>query len=300
MTQPQKELKKTTLDMEKTAELKLKVTTEENKPRIFFIRRAPIRRVEREWKRPKDNQKYIEALKEQGFITSDLVKGPISDELAADIRELDQHLLPHFWRVDQLAKYFQNRYYQFQWLFILSAFFTTAFAAINVLVYAEGWERGLDTGTFIGTLKAQQFLGLLTAMISGVAAAVSFLDANQKPQKRWFKYRAQAESLRSLYFLFLARQNPFNLPKARDRVQEMRRKTLEIIAEATQTGEGRARLTPTGTFRIPMPQPQVSPSGGIHGAPVDFDIAPDDDAPAEEEAPADADTPDTPAPDKQD
>ncbi|MCD4684579.1 MAG: DUF4231 domain-containing protein [Anaerolineae bacterium] len=305
MTQPYKSTK---LDMDKTAELELQVTTEEKKPRIFFIRRAPIHRVEREWVHPKDDQQYTKMLKEQGFITPDLVKGPISDELKIDIRELDQHLLPHFWRLDQQAKHFQNRYYQFQWLFILAAFLTTALASVNVLIYALGWEHGVDTGSFLGTLKAQQFLGFLTAVASGVAATVSFLDANQKPQKRWFKFRAQAESLRSLYFLFIARQNPFNRSEARARVQEMRRKTLEIITETTPTSDGSPRLTSTGSFRTPTPPPPVSESGGIHGAAVEFEIAPDDSAPTDstpddapdDHPPAAAAAPDPAATDTQD
>lgn len=273
MPQSQKD---TQLDVQQTAELKLQKKKEEKKPRYFFIRRIPYRKVDREWKRPDDAQ-YQKNLKDQGFITPDLVKGPISQELNADIRELDQHLLPHFWRINQKAKFFQNRYFQYQWAFILAAFLTTALAAVNVLIYALNWQHGWDTGTFLGTLKAQEFLGFFTAVMSGIAATVSFLDANQTPQNRWFKFRAQAESLRSLYFLFLARQNPFNLPDPRARVQELRRKTLEVITETGGGGDQRPRITTTGSFRIPSAPPPVSQTGGIHGPAVEFDITSDDD-----------------------
>lgn len=244
---------KTQLDIRTTAEITQQRHKEERKSRYFFIRRVPIRRIERDWKRPPDAD-YQRELLEQGFVTQDLLKGPISAELEADLRELEQHLLQHFWRVNQHAKYFQNRYYQYQWLFILSAFLTTALAAVNVLIYAQGWQQGVDTGTFLGTIKWQELLGFLTAVVSGIAATVSFLDANQTPQSRWFKARAQAESLRSLYFLFLARQNPFNLLDPRDRLQELRRRVLEVLTDKP-SADPSARVTPAGS-----PRPSTQPS----------------------------------------
>ena len=247
------------LNARTTQTLQMKVNKEEAKPRYFFIRRVPIRKVDREWKRPSDEQ-YKKSLLDQGFITADLVRGPLSPELETDLRELEQHLLPHFWRVNQEAKFFQNRYYQYQWAFILAAFFTTALAAVNVLVYAQGWQHGTDTGTFIGTIKATELLGFLTAVISGMEATVSFLDANQTPQSRWFKARAQAESLRSLYFLFLARQNPFNLTDARSRVQRLRRKVIDVLVDSPGV-EQMASVASTGSFRAAPPRQNRPDSG---------------------------------------
>jgi hypothetical protein len=201
---------------------------EDRRSKWFFLRRVPRRRLPREWTRPPDDQ-YERELIEEGFIAPSLVGDALSEELAADIRELDQHLLPHFWRLNQQARFYQNRFYQYQWAFILSAFLTTALAAVNVFLYAQGWTG--RQGTIVGTLQWTELLGFLTAVVSGIAASVSFLDANQTPQKRWYKARVQAEMLRSMYFLFLARQAPFNVPSQRERVQRMREKVIEILRE---------------------------------------------------------------------
>jgi hypothetical protein len=201
---------------------------EDRRSKWFFMRRVPLRHIPREWTRPPDDQ-YERDLIDEGFVAPSLVGEAMTAELAADIRELDQHLLPHFWRMNQQAKFYQNRFYQYQWAFILAAFLTTALAAINVFLYAQGWTG--RQGTIVGTLQWTEVLGFLTAVVSGIAASVSFLDANQTPQKRWYKARVQAEMLRSMYFLFLARQAPFNVPGQRERVQRMREKVIEILRE---------------------------------------------------------------------
>ncbi len=241
------------LDMSTTKTMELQVQREEQKPKYFFIRRMPLRKVPREWTRPPEKE-YKKQLLEQGFISEDLLKGPMSPELKADVRELEQHLLPHFWRVHQEALYYQNRYYQYQWVFILAAFLTTALASTTVLVHALDGQNGFDTGTFIGTLRFTELFGFLAAVLSGMAATVSFLDANQTPQNRWFKARAQAESLRSLYFLFLARQNPFDLPDARSRVQELRRAVLDVLVDSPSR-EQVGRPTRTSSFRAAPSRP---------------------------------------------
>lgn len=251
----------TNLNMRVTKTMELMVKQEEEKPRLFFIRRVPFRRVRREWTHPGEEQ-YRKLLLEQGFITPSLLKDPVSEELTTDIRELEQHLLPHFWRVNQEAKFFQNKYYQYQWVFILAAFFTTALAAVNVFVYAQGWQTGFHTGTFLGTVKWTELLGFATAVISGMAATVSFLDANQTPQARWFKARAQAESLRSLYFLFIARQNPFNLETSRARVQKLRRKVIDVLVDSPGADQMAAVAT-SGSFKA---APPAKPADGGSGS----------------------------------
>ena len=221
---------KSGLDDQVARTLRNIVRYEEQKSKFFFIRRMPGLRIPREWERPPENE-YQRLVLQEGFVTSDMLKNSGSEELSEDVRELEQHLLPHFWRVNQQAKYYQNRYYQYQWAFILAAFFTTAFAAVNVYFYAQKW----DTRTLLGDVRPTEVLGLLTALISGIAAAVSFLDANQTPQKRWFKARAQAESLRSLYFLFLARARPFDVPASGERVHRIRQKVIDVLREAPST-----------------------------------------------------------------
>lgn len=242
------------LDMSTTQTLQMQVKREERKPKYFFIRRMPINQVPRDWTRPPEKE-YKKELLNEGFVTESLLKGPMSPELQADVRELEQHLLPHFWRVRQEAMHFQNRYYRYQWIFILTTFFTTALAAVNVLVYTMEGQPGITT--FLGNLRWTELLGFLTAVASGLAATVSFLDANQTPQNRWFKARAQAESLRSLYFLFLARQNPFNLPSPRARVQELRRAVIDVLVDSPDAQQMR-RTTTTPAGASPAP----SGSGG--------------------------------------
>lgn len=241
------------LDKRATLSMSALAQREEEGPQWFFIRRVPSRHIGREWTRPPD-EKYARDLIAEGFVASTLVEGALSAELSADIRELDQHLLPHFWRMNQQARFFQNRYYQYQWAFILAAFLTTALAAVNVFLYAQGWTG--RAGTIVGSLQWTEVLGFLTALVSGIAAAVSFLDANQTPQKRWYKARVQAEILRSTYFLFLARQAPFDSPSDRERVQRMRRKVIEVLRE-TRIAERPA--SPEAAAPAPPAEPAPEP-----------------------------------------
>lgn len=225
---------------------------EDRRSKWFFMRRVPAWGFSREWTRPPDEQ-YEQKLIEEGFIAPSLLGDSMSAELDADIRELDQHLLPHFWRMNQQARFFQNRHYQYQWAFILSAFLTTALAAVNVFLYAQGWTG--HRGTIVGTLQWTELLGFLTAVVSGIAAAVSFLDANQIPQKRWYKARVQAETLRSMYFLFLARQAPFDSPNQRERVQRMREKVIEVLRETPPPEKPSAQETPSPAPEPSLPRP---------------------------------------------
>ncbi len=196
-----------------------------SRKRLLFVYKIPFRSVPREWQRPESDADYSQALEDQGFITVRMVGRRMTKELAADLRELEQHLLPDFWEQDQLANYYQNLHFRYQWLFIIATFFTTALAAVNVWLYAQGWQGYRP----FGFVRWTELLGIAAAAVSGLAAAVSFLNANQRPQKHWFEARAKAENLRSLYFLFLARQSPFNYPDAGDRVQVLRQKVVDVL-----------------------------------------------------------------------
>jgi hypothetical protein len=192
---------------------------------LFFLRRIPKLYKPREWMPPKDPAKYIRALDEEGFIVPSLLKGPLPHALKIDLRELDQHLMPHFWRATYEAEHYQNKYYQYHWGFIVAAFLTTVFAASNVFLHTQNWQ---DVAIF-GVLRWTVLLSWLMVLNSAVAAIVSFLQANETPHRRWFKARTEAESLRSLYFLYLARQNPFNIANTKERVEMLRVKVLEIL-----------------------------------------------------------------------
>jgi hypothetical protein len=203
----------------------------EQPSKYFFRRRRPtLRGVPREWVRPASDAEYARLLEKEGVISISLLKQPASAALKADCRELDEHLMPHFWRIDQRAKFFQNRFYLYQWIFILSAFLTTGLAATSVLIHTSKADLS------VGPVTLTSIIGVFTALISGIAATVSFLIANESPQQRWFQARSQSENLRSLYFLFLARVTPFNQVDSRDRVQQLRTKVLDVLKDTGRQG----------------------------------------------------------------
>lgn len=197
-----------------------------SRPQYFFLSRRPrLRGFPREWVRPPTDEEYQRLAAREGFIVASSLQGEASDVLKADVRELEQHLMQHFWRLDQEAKYYQNWHYLYQWTFIITAFLTTALSALTVFIH------GVDGDQSLGIIGLTELLGLITAIISGIAAAVAFLNANQAPQQQWFKARAKAESLRSLYFVFLARQAPFDVQGGGERIQRLRRAVLNVLRE---------------------------------------------------------------------
>jgi hypothetical protein len=207
------------------------IAAEEGKSKYFFRRRVPrLRGIKRNWVRPSDPDCYGVMLQKEGFISTSLLGSVATDELKTDCQQLEEHLLPSFWKVDQMARFYQNRYYLYQWVFILSAFITTALAATNVLSH--------DSRIGVSGDVLNAVLGVLTALTSGAATAVAFLNANESPHRRWFTARTQAESLRSLYFTFLARQKPFDSAEAIDRVQSLRVKVLDVLRETDNEGGG--------------------------------------------------------------
>lgn len=202
------------------------------KSKYFFIRRRPrLRDLPREWTRP-DEAAYAQLVANEGFIAPAQAQATNSKELMEDVRELEEYLMPQFWRMDQLAKYYQNRHYLYQWTFIITAFLTTALSALTVYVHTTGDPE-------VAGITLTSALGALTALVSGVSSAIAFLNANQSPQQRWFKARAQAESLRSLYFVYLARQGPFNVASGRERVQQLDRAVLDVLRDKEKERDNR-------------------------------------------------------------
>jgi hypothetical protein len=187
---------------------------------LFFIKRVPkISGVELYWKRPSNETDYQRLLDQEGFISppfwkqNDLLGQPV---IKQDLSDLEEHLLPAFWEINQRAKYYQNSFYYYQWVFMLGAFFTTVLGAATTLAYTLGGdaERYLTVG-----------LGLMTMIISGALGAFATLNEQMSPQKRWANNRRLAEELRTTYFKYLAHLSPFDTP---DRVQEMRRAVLQV------------------------------------------------------------------------
>ncbi len=190
--------------------------------KYFFLRRYPRLSVSRIWVRPPDAE-YQKMLKNEGLISADMVDTEGSKALRDDLAELEQHLLPHMWRLNQEALFYQNHYYLYQWTFIITTFLTTALASITVFAYNS------NADVWLGLFHLTDFLGVLTAIASALAAGVSYLGANETPQQKWFNARIKTENLRSTYFLFLARQTPFAIDNTAERVRQLQLKTLEVL-----------------------------------------------------------------------
>ncbi|WP_119066820.1 DUF4231 domain-containing protein [Aggregatilinea lenta] len=200
------------------------------KPKYFFQNRRPtLRGVPREVVPDQTAPGYQSLLAQEGFIA--LSEWPqASQALRDDVRELEQYLMPSFWRIDQQARYYQNRHYLYQWIFILAAFLTTAFSAISVYL------SGTSGDAAVGPVSMTGVLGVLAGIVSAMAAAVSFLNASQTPQQNWFKARAKAESLRSLYFTFLARRRTFDADAGRERSRLLGQAVLDVLRDQTKDG----------------------------------------------------------------
>lgn len=187
---------------------------------LFFVKRVPrMRGVDLYWKRPPNETEYQKMLDDEGFITpvfwkdNDLLAYPV---IKQDLADLEEHLLPAFWEINQRAKYYQNSFYYYQWIFMFGSFATTVLGAATTLAYTlDGeWEKTLTV-----------VFGILTTILSGTLAAYGTLNEQTSPQKRWANNRRLAEELRTSYFKYLAHIAPFDTP---ERVQEMRKAVLVV------------------------------------------------------------------------
>ena len=182
-------------------------------PRLFFIQQRPDGHIKREWVRPADEAAYHNLLKAEGFLSPsdhDLY-GPLLQKavIVQDLNELENHLLPVFWQKNQAAKFYRNRYYQYEWLSILSAFFVVSFATVSIYFFAQNWSERM----VIEAIRPTELLGLLASILAGAGASVRFLAANQTPWRRWIENQRTAEELRSLYFKYLTHTPPFDSEK---------------------------------------------------------------------------------------
>jgi hypothetical protein len=186
---------------------------------FFVFKRHPFQFIDMEYTPIEDRAIYAEHLDKEGFVT---VEHWQKDDLKSyktitdDLECLEQHLLPTFWAFDQKAKYYQNVFYNHQWLFILGAFITTAAAILT------NSTRPLETG------EASTFhtiIGAVTIFMSLLTTYASIMTNHNQPRKRWINYRRLAEDLRMTYFQYIAHIEPFNKS---DRTKKLRRHVLEI------------------------------------------------------------------------
>jgi hypothetical protein len=190
---------------------------------LFFIKRRPrLLGIPLDWERPTTPEAYAKLLDEEGFVTvtgwktDDIQQYPI---IKQDLDDLDEYLLPTFFEFSQKSKYYQNRFYLYQWVFIFGAFITTVLGTLATLFYS------IDPAGRDQYAALQQSLSYATAAVGAVTAFVTALSNRNEPQKRWAKSRRLAEELRMIYFQYLSHLQPFHEP---DRVQRLREQVIDI------------------------------------------------------------------------
>ncbi|PJF40827.1 MAG: DUF4231 domain-containing protein [Chloroflexi bacterium] len=201
---------------------------------LFFFKSRPKWSVPIDWEKPENIEDYERELYYEGFITErywnedNLADYPIVKQ---DLADLEEHLMPIFWEYNQKARYYQNGFYKFQWIFMFGAFITTIFAVLT------NFAIGLDADTqllgFIDKNDAVRAFGIGTAVVSAITSYYTLLSNHGEPRKRWANYRRLAEELRMNYFRFLARLEPFDTP---DRVDMLRKRVIEIRRKEHDNG----------------------------------------------------------------
>lgn len=201
---------------------------------LFFIRRRPhLRALPSEWYRPEDEDEYQKLIHSDGFVSpkywegDDLSKYPV---IVHDAEDLAEYLLPTYFQYSQKSKHYQDRFYFYQWVFVIGAFLTTVFGSIATLLYippnlsaaaAQVAEKSLDANS----INWQQLTSLVTAGIGALTAFFTALSNRGEPQKRWGKTRRLTEELRMHYFTYLSHLPPYDTP---DRVQVLRENVINI------------------------------------------------------------------------
>lgn len=197
-----------------------KSTVENRFNALFFMRRRPKTHISLEWQHPGTEERYQDALEYEGLVSSKAWESANPQEkiadyqaLKQDLDDLEQWLMPAFWEFNQKALHFQNRFYFYQWIFMLGAFLTTLLGVLTTYAYTR------DNATL------PQAFGYATAIVSGITAYFSVLNNQSSPQVRWARSRRMTEELRSAYFRYLAHLPPFDRI---DRVDMMRKFVLDV------------------------------------------------------------------------
>jgi hypothetical protein len=190
---------------------------------LFIFKRRPyLRGISLDWERPTSDEAYQKLIHQEGFISAqywqddDMMGHPI---IAQDLADLDQYLLPTFFEFSQKSKFFQNRFYLYQWVFIWGAFFTTILGALASIYYVA------NTADNPNGSNIQAMLSYATAIVGAITAFTTALSNRGEPQKRWGKNRRLAEELRMHYFTYLSHLPPYEKP---DRIQKLRENVILI------------------------------------------------------------------------
>lgn len=203
---------------------------------LFFFKSRPRPRMNPEYVRPPEAE-YLEALHWEGYIVPEMWKDDDLkkyDYLMQDIADLEQYALPVFWEFNHKAKYHQNKFYLFQWIFMFGAFFTTALAVLTT--YFNGLPDGQEMPLLFIKYTASQWentFAILTAIVSAVTSYYTLLSNHGEPRKRWANYRRLAEELRMTYFRYVSRLDPFDKP---NRIDVLRKHVLNIRRKEQENG----------------------------------------------------------------
>ena len=207
---------------------------------LFFNRRRPhLFAPAMEWERPADEDAYQQLINNDGFISpkywqdGDLSQHPL---IVHDADDLAEYLLPTYFEYSQKSKYYQDRFYFYQWIFVFGAFLTTVAGSIATLLYippglsvaaTQIAERSQD----LSSVNWQQVFSIITAVIGAVTAFFTALSNRGEPQKRWGKTRRLTEELRMHYFTYLSHLPPYDTP---DRLKVMRTNVVDIRMKEQQ------------------------------------------------------------------
>ena len=115
---------------------------------------------------------------------------------AEDFAFLNEKLMPAFLMLDKEAGHAQNQFHRQQVILVLGGALVTTLGAIQV--------------TLAAMTHNSMWPGLAEAVLAAILAGVAQAAQASKAQQRYFSNRLKAETLRSEYFLFLGRLNPYD------------------------------------------------------------------------------------------
>ena len=127
---------------------------------------------------------------------------------APDFDLLEKHLMPDFRKLDSDALLKQNQFRRSQVILLLGGALVTVLGAFQVSQVGGLWT------------------GLIEAVAAILLAVVAQSARTSKAQEHYFKNRLKAETLRSEYFTFLRRADPYEDDQTR--VQHLRQRVLKI------------------------------------------------------------------------
>jgi hypothetical protein len=209
---------------------------------LFFNRRRPhLRALPMEWEKPDDDDAYQQIIHSDGFVSpkyfdeGDLTQHPV---IVRDAEDLAEYLLPTYFEYSQKSKYYQDRFYFYQWVFVFGAFLTTVAGSIATLLYippglsASATQLAVQSQD-LSSVNWQQVFSIITAAIGAITAFFTAVSNRGEPQKRWGKTRRLTEELRMHYFTYLSHLPPYDTA---DRLKVMRRNVVDIRVKEQQNG----------------------------------------------------------------